>query len=75
MSISTAPELPETKCPSCGALVLAPEWAESAAADRIVHIWNCSSCRTYFETVDPSTGRRASEAEAIEDFWPTVLIS
>ena len=75
MSISTAPELPETKCPSCGVLLLAPDWAESAAGDRIVHIWNCSSCGEHFETLDPNIGRRLSDAEAIENFWPTVLIS
>jgi DNA-directed RNA polymerase subunit M/transcription elongation factor TFIIS len=75
MSIYTAAGQPETKCPSCGVLLLAPDWAESAAADRIVHIWNCRSCGEHFETVDLNIGRRVSEAEAIENFWPTVLIS
>jgi len=75
MSISMTPELPETTCRACGAQLFAPEWSESAAADRIVHIWNCMFCGERFETIEANAKQRVSDAETIEHFWPTLLIS
>jgi ribosomal protein S27AE len=39
-----------TSCAQCGAMIIAPIWAEHVSERRVRNVWSCDQCGYKFET-------------------------
>jgi Zn finger protein HypA/HybF involved in hydrogenase expression len=74
-STSTTSSRPAAACPTCSTLLLTPDWSESAGTDKTLHLWHCPMCGSDFQTVDEDTCAHVSDADAMREFWPTLLVA
>jgi ribosomal protein L37AE/L43A len=69
----------ETTCAKCGEQLIAPEWSEFVSEGRVLNLWTCTNCGNRFETEAfmPADAKADSEAdaEAIKDFFPSLLVA
>ena len=63
------------KCPRCEFLLLEPEWSESVDGHKSVYLWHCPFCGNDFQTIDEDVFPVVSDDEAIQDFFPTLLVA
>jgi Zn ribbon nucleic-acid-binding protein len=75
MSAAVAPPRISAQCDRCQTHLIAPEWSEYIGPSEMIHIWRCPICGHEFETVDNRSEQTVSEAEAIEDFFPSLLVA
>jgi len=64
-----------TECQHCGAVLISPEWWESAGPQNTVAIWHCAICGNEFETIEEGADKRASDAELVRAFFPSLLVA
>ena len=75
MSTSIASLRVSAQCDRCKLPLIAPEWSEVLSANETIHIWYCPICGNEFETFDTKTDQTMSDDEAIEDFFPSLLVA
>jgi RNase P subunit RPR2 len=66
---------PETTCAKCGEPLIAPEWSEFVSEGLVLNLWTCTSCGNRFETEVCMPADAEANAEAIKDFFPSLLIA
>jgi RNase P subunit RPR2 len=63
-----------TLCESCSSPLAARVWREAAKEGQERVLWHCPVCAAEFETVESSTSR-VDDKEAVDVFWPTLLVA
>jgi ribosomal protein L37AE/L43A len=64
----------ETTCAKCGEPLLAPEWSEYVSERLVLNLWSCAECGYQFETEACMPPDTDADAEAISDFFPSLLV-
>ncbi len=69
----------ETTCTKCGNALIAPEWSEFVSEGLVLNLWSCPNCGNRFETEvcmpADAEADAAADAEAIKDFFPSLLVA
>jgi transcription elongation factor Elf1 len=65
----------ETTCAKCGEQLIAPEWSEFVSEGLVVNVWTCTNCGNRFETEACMPADSEADAEAIKDFFPSLLVA
>jgi len=64
-----------TTCAKCGEPLIAPEWSEFVTEELVLNLWSCMSCGNRFETEACMPADVEADAEAIKDFFPSLLVA
>ena len=64
----------ETTCAKCGGTLIAPEWSEYVSERLVLNFWSCAKCGCQFETEACLAPNTEAVAEAITDFFPSLLV-
>ena len=65
----------ETPCEKCGEPLIAPEWSEYVSEDVVHNLWSCTKCGCEFETKVSMPADTKANAEAMADFFPSLLVA
>jgi hydrogenase maturation factor HypF (carbamoyltransferase family) len=65
----------ETPCEKCGEPLIAPEWSEYVSEDVVHNFWSCTKCGCEFETKVSMPADTKADAEAMADFFPSLLVA
>jgi RNase P subunit RPR2 len=65
-----------TMCTQCGAVLIfpEPEWSENVEGQKTIYIWHCLVCGNEFETKDEAAQEQPSDAELVQEFFPSLLV-
>ena len=63
------------ECQHCGAVLISPEWWESAGSQQTVTIWRCSICGNEFQTTENDGDTPLPDATLIRAFFPNLLVA
>jgi len=62
-------------CDKCGEAPVAPEYAAYFSEEALIlYLWSCPHCGNRFETELPAAVTPEEEKEAVETFWPSLLV-
>jgi tellurite resistance protein len=64
-----------SECQHCGAVLISPEWWESASNGQTVMIWHCPICGNEFRTTENQAGKKTLDAELVRAFFPSLLVA
>jgi ribosomal protein L37AE/L43A len=62
-------------CEGCGERLIAPEWSEYVSEQLVIDIWSCTSCGNQFETEAQMPADTKATAKAINNFFPSLLVT
>jgi len=64
-------------CAKCGYALFVPEWSEFVSEGLVINLWTCTNCGNRFETEAcmPADTEAEADAEAIKDFFPSLLVA
>ena len=65
----------ETSCTKCSNALIAPEWSEYVSDGLVLNFWSCWKCGHQFETEAYMPADAEADAEAIKDFFPSLLVA
>ena len=65
----------ETTCVKCGEPLIAPEWSECVSEQLVHNLWSCTKCGCEFETEVSLPADIKADAEAMDDFFPSLLLA
>jgi hypothetical protein len=55
--------------------LIAPEWSEFVTEELVLNLWSCMSCGNRFETEVCMPADAEADAEAIKDFFQSLLVA
>jgi len=62
-------------CDACGTSPVAPDYVEHFSEEGLLlSLWTCPHCGNRFGTELPATVTPEAEKEAVEAFWPSLLV-
>jgi len=64
-----------TVCTECSNPAATLTWCETTDDHELRILWRCPACKSDFETVESSAEASGKVKEAIEVFWPTLLVA
>ena len=64
----------ETTCAKCGEQLIEPEWSEFVSDGLWVNLWTCTKCGNDFETEVCMPVDAEEDAEAVKDFFLSLLV-
>lgn len=62
-------------CANCGEPLIAPEWSEYVSEQLVLNLWSCTKCGSEFETKVSMLPDTKADAEAMTDFFPSLLVA
>ena len=67
----------ETACIACGVSLIAPDWSEYVSERLVLNLWSCPKCGCKFETETcmPADALSAEDREALETYFPALLVA
>lgn len=64
-----------TTCSECSSPLAIRTWCEATDDGGVRLLWRCTVCGSEFETVESASRSADGVQEAVEMFWPTLLVA